>query len=181
MFLETVNAQIKKIGKTQEGVANEMGMSRSTLLRYLTGETRMTDEIASDLSVVIEMPEFTMFFCVAGCKIGRQYCYPLLNNVNLDPVATLTKYRQEAKEFANVMDEMADLLLNKSGADDCTAEEIAHIERMAHEMLDVEHVIETMKKELWRFVNVAGLIAEHNSKCEQKKYVDKKKPGLKIN
>lgn len=180
-MLDIINAAIKKAGLTQEAVAGACGLSRSAFLRKVNGEQQMTPDDAVMVADAVECPELTMLYCASKCEIGKRYCYPVLNNVNLDPVAILTKYRQEAKEFASVMDEMADLLLNKSGADDCTAEEIAHIERMAHEMLDVEHVIETMKKELWKYINVAELIKEHNSKCESKKYFDRKKPGLKIN
>jgi len=68
----------------------------------------------------------------------------------------------------------------KQGAQDCTEAELKELHRCAHEMLDVEHVIETLKLRLWDFLDVSELVRDHNLKCLEKHYVDKEKPELQL-
>ena len=45
-------------------------------------------------------------------------------------------------------------------------------------MLDLEHVIETLKLRLWDFMDISELVKDHNQKCLENRYVDEKRPGL---
>jgi len=95
-------------------------------------------------------------------------------------MAILAKYRQEEREANEALERLAGLMLNKRSGRDCTETELKEIWRWSLEMLDLEHVIETLKLRLWDFLDVAALIREHNLKCLDMRYVDTKKPELHL-
>lgn len=175
---ELIKRARERAGLTQEPVARALHMSTSNYRRYENGELPLTTEIVVKLSKILNCPTLTMVWCRKGCDIGRLYCFDILNNVDLSPTAILSKYRQEEREAHAALDEMLDIVLNKRGAADCTDQELAKLWNAAQEMLDMEHVIETLKLRLWNFLNVRDLVHEHNRKCHQKGYVDMKKPDL---
>lgn len=129
---------------------------------------------------VYKAPAMTMLYCRRECAIGRAYCYEVLNNVDTSPTAILTKYRQENREANEAVENLAVLMLNKRGRQDCTEEELQQIWRWALELLDLEHVIEVLKLRLWDFVDVRQLVEEHNRKCLGKRYYDPRQPELKL-
>jgi len=129
---------------------------------------------------VYKAPAITMLYCRRECAIGRAYCYEVLNNVDTSPTAILTKYRQENREANEAVENLAVLMLNKRGRQDCTEEELQQIWRWALELLDLEHVIEVLKLRLWDFVDVRQLVEEHNRKCLGKRYYDPRQPELKL-
>lgn len=170
----------KRAGLTQEQAAKKMFMTKRSYQAVEYEEREMSPEEVLRVSKVLNCPQLTMVYCKKNCAIGRRYCYSILNNVDLNPTAILTKYRQESKEAAEALDMLADVMLNKKDKDDCTEEELKQIWRWALEMLDEEHVIETFKMELWKFIDVAALIREHELKCLEKRYVDEQKPELQL-
>lgn len=170
----------EKAGLTQETVARSVHMSTSNYRRYETGELPLSTEIVAKLSRILGCPTLTMVWCRSGCDIGRLYCYDILNNVNLNPTAILSKYRQEEREAHEALDLMLNIVINKIRAEDCTEMEMHDLWHCALEMLDLEHVIQTLKLRLWDFCNVADLVAAHNRKCVEKRYVDTKKPALQL-
>jgi hypothetical protein len=94
----------------------------------------------------------------------------VLNNVDTSPTAIITKYRQENQEASVAVEQLALLMLNKTGQDSCTGEELKQIWQLALELLDLQHVIEVMKIRLWDYVDVGDLVKEHNEKCAAKHY-----------
>lgn len=177
---ELIKGARERAGLTQDPVARALHMSTSNYRRYENGELPLNTEIVVKLSKILDCPTLTMVWCRKGCDIGRLYCYELLNNIDLSPMAILAKYRQEEREAHVALDEMLDIVLNKAGAADCTDDELRRLWLAALEMLDVEHVIETLKLRLWDFLNVADLVANHNRKVIERGYVDKHKPELQI-
>jgi len=177
---EIIQQARKRAGLTQEQAAKKMFMGLRQYQRLEYGEQEMTPEEVLRLSKILNCPQLTIVYCKKNCAIGRRYCYSILNNVDLNPTAILTKYRQEAKEAAEALDNLAELMLNKRDKNDCTEEELKQIWRWALEMLDEEHVIETFKMELWKFIDVAALIREHELKCLEKRYYDPRQPDLQL-
>lgn len=163
-----------------EEAAFQLHIAPRTLCKYEAGETLPGPETALAMGQVYKAPALTMLYCRKECAIGRAYCYDVLNNVDTSPVAILTKYRQEAREAAEALERLAEIVLNKQGAQDCTEAELKELHRCAHEMLDVEHVIETLKLRLWDFMDVSELVRDHNLKCQKRRYVDEKKPDLEL-
>jgi hypothetical protein len=120
----------------------------------------------------------TAAYCRYECPIGQKYSYEVLNNVDLSPVAILTKFIDEKQEVDALLNELMVTVLNKNGESDLNLEEKAKLEKATLELLDLEHVIETLKLQLWRFLNIGKLIKKHNEKCKNKGYVDTKKDAL---
>lgn len=166
-------------GMTQEEVARRLYVTKRTYQNIEYGQD-IDPQTAVRLAEVLDCPALTMVYCRKGCAIGKRYCYEVLNNVDLSPMAILAKYRQEEGEAHQALEHMMVLMLNKQGTGDCTEEELAELQRWALEMLDLEHVIETLKLRLWEFIDVAKLIKTHNEKCLEKRYVDPKQPDLKL-
>lgn len=175
---EIIEAAMGKAGITQMDLANRIHKSRSATQRLIYGMQPMTPDDAMNLADAIECPTLTMVYCRQGCVIGKKYGFDLLNNVDLNPTAILAKYRQEEREAHEALDVMLGIVINKKGVADCTDIELSDLWHCALEMLDLEHVIETLKLRLWDFLNVEDLIAEHNKKCRQRGYVDPKKLEL---
>ena len=175
---EIIKGARERIEKTQYTVAKELHMSLSNYRRYETGELPLNTELVVKLSKILNCPTLTAIWCRKGCAIGHVFCFEILNNVDLSPTAILAKYRQEEREAHEALDTMLEIILNKQGAEDCSDEELARLWMAALEMLDLEHVIETLKLRLWDFMDVGELVAEHNRKCKEKRYYDPKKPDL---
>ncbi len=171
----------KKADKTQEQVSREMHLGSVRQYQRLEyGEQEMTPEQAVHLAKILDCHALTMVYCRKHCAVGQRYCYDILNNVDLSPIAILAKYRQEEREAHEALEQLAEIMLNKHGVQDCTEEELKDLWRWALEMLDLEHVIGTLKLRLWDFLDVAALIRDHNLKCLEKRYVDEKKPDLPL-
>lgn len=177
---DIIQAARKRAGLTQEQASRKMFMGLRQYQRLEYGEQEMSPEEAVRLAKVLNCHALTMVYCRKRCAVGKRYCYEVLNNVDLSPTAILTKYRQEAREAAEALEKMADIFLNKRDSQDCTEKELQELWRWALEMLDVEHVIETLKLRLWDFLDVAALVRDHNLKCLEKRYVDTKKPELSL-
>lgn len=177
---EVIQGARKKAGLTQEQVAKQMFLGVRQYQRLEYGEQEMTPEEALRLGDALECRQITMVYCAKMCAIGRRYCYHVLNNVDLSPTAILTKYRQEEREAHEALENMAVLFLNKRGKDDCTDSELQELHRWSLEMLDLEHVIETLKIRLWDFLDVTKLVQEHNTKCIEKRYYDPRQPDLQL-
>lgn len=175
---ELIKGARERVGLTQAMVARALHMSISNYQRYENDALPLNTELVVKLSKILDCPTLTMVWCRKGCDIGMLYCYEILNNVDLSPMAILTKYRQEEREAHEALENMALLFLNKKGAADCSDTELRELYHWSLEMLDLEHVIETLKLRLWDFLDVAELILEHNRKCLDKHYVDTKKPDL---
>lgn len=174
-----IAAARKEAGYSQPELAREMHLSLRAYQYLEYGERELTPEQALQLSRILCRPELTMVYCRKNCAIGRAYCYDILNNVDLSPMAILAKYRQEAREAQEALDNLTELMLNKAGAQDCTQAELSQIRRWTHELLDLEHVVETLKFRLWDFLDVGELVQEHNQKCMDRRYYCNKKPALK--
>ena len=166
-------------GLTQEETAKRMYMTTRNYQNIEYGSP-MSPEQAVRLGEILKCPQITMAYCRRACEVGQRYCYDLLNNVDLSPMAILAKYRQEEHEAHEALEQMMVLMLNKHNASDCTDEELVELWRWSLEMLDLEHVIETLKLRLWDFIPVDKLIAGHNQKCIEKHYVDPAKPELQM-
>lgn len=180
MMRELIKGVRERAGLTQEAVARALHMSTSNYRRYENGDLPLTTVIVVKLSRLLNAPELTMVWCRKGCDIGRQHCFEILNNVDLSPVAVLTKYRQEEQEAHEALSVMLETVLNKRGAADCTDEEMRRLRQATQEFLDVEHVVETLKLRLCAFLDVQKLVQEHNRKCRARGYYDPKKPDLQI-
>lgn len=172
----TIAQARKKQGLTQAELARRLHMSLRSYQLLESGQQALTADQAMRLAGALNAPGLTMAYCRAGCPIGQAYSYELLNNVDLSPTAILVKYRQEAREANDALEKLSDLMLNKRMDQDCSEAEMAEIRRQAHELLDLEHVIETLKLQLWKFLDMGELIREHNQKCLDRHYY---KPALK--
>jgi len=165
---------------TQKYVSGKLFLSVRQYQRLINGEQEMTPEMALRIADILDCPPITMVYCRKYCAIGHRYAFDLLNNVDTSPIAILAKYRMEEQEAHEALNKLVLLFLNKRDKNDCNKDELEELGHWALEMLDLEHVIETLKFRLWDFLNVTELIREHNGKCVIKGYVDEKKPELQL-
>lgn len=177
---EVIQGARKQAGLTQEQAARKMFLGIRQYQRLEYGEQEMSAEEAVRLGDVLECRQLTMVYCAKKCAIGQRYCYKVLNNVDLSPVAILAKYRQEEREAHGALERMAEIMLNKRSATDCTEEELRELWACSLEALDLEHVVETLKLRLWDFLDVRKLVETHNRKCAEKRYYDPKRPELPL-
>lgn len=166
----------RQMGITQKKLAKQMHVSLRSYQLLESGQQALSANQVLRLARTLNAPRLTMIYCREKCPIGQAYSYELLNNVDLSPTAILVKYRQEAREANDALEKLSDLMLNKRTAQDYNDAEMAEIRRQAHELLDLEHVIETLKLQLWKFLDMGELVREHNQKCLDRHYY---KPALK--
>lgn len=160
-------------GLSRARAAEELYICERTLAKIEHGEITPAPEVADRMNEVYGLHHLSMWYCKNECPIGQKYCYEILDNVDLSPMAIFAKYRQESNEAYEALDMLTNLLLNKKDKHNCSEDELNEIRRWGHELLDLEHVIETFKLRLWDFLDVKDLIKEHNEKCFKKGYVKK--------
>jgi transcriptional regulator with XRE-family HTH domain len=163
-----------------EEAAPRLHIATRTLCNYESGASMASPETALAMSREYNSPALTMLYCRKECAIGKAYAYEILNNVDLHPAAIINKYRQENREANEAIEQLAIVMLNKTTRCSCTPEELAQIHRLALELLDLQHVIETLKLRLWDYCEVDQLVKEHNSKCLKKRYYDPGKTDLQL-
>lgn len=173
MYLSARN----EAGMSREAASMALFIGSTSLKDYEHGKTTPPPEVVMRMSQVYKKPEMTAKYCREECPIGQAYCFDILNNVDLSPVAILTKFMDEKAEIDGLLLKLMGIVLNKTCADDFTAEEMAEFKAAVLELLDLEHVIETLKLQVWRFCDVGELVREHNEKCQaQRYYVKDKEP-----
>ena len=168
----------KQAGLSIEEASFRVHIGQRTLCKYEAGETTPPPDVVLKMSEVYKMPQLTAWYCREECAIGQRYCYELLNNVDLSPVAILTKFMDEKSEIDQLLGRLMAVVLNKKSAADFTEQEMEDFKLAVLELLDLEHVIETLKLQIWKFINVAELVKEHNEKCLRQGYVKKEKAPL---
>lgn len=169
----------KRAGLSIEEASFQLHIAPRTLCKYEAGETTPPPEVVLNMGEVYNEPRLTARHCRYKCAIGHRYCYEILDNVDLSPIAILTKFAEEKKEVDQLLGRLLSTVLNKRSRDDLTGDEAKELENDTLELLDLEHVIETMKFALWDFLDIAGLIRKHNDKCIQRGYIKTKKPLAK--
>jgi hypothetical protein len=145
--------------------------SHRTLAKYEAGEITPRDTMVLAMGDAYHDPRLTALYCKRECAIGRRYCYEILNNVDLSPVATLAKFQEEEREVDALLGRLMHMILNRRSGKDLSAQERPQLEADILDLLDIEHTIETLKLEMWDFLDVADLVKRHNAKCKQKGYV----------
>lgn len=163
---------------SRETAAGELHIGARTLADYESGKTVPPPEVVLGMSRLYERPEMTQLYCRHYCSIGAAYSYDVLNAVNLDPASILIKLQTEMAEVQKIFPRMLEIIINKNQRDDFTPEEWSEFEDQLHELLDVEHCIETFKLTLGKWTDMAVMVAAHNQKCQDKKYVIKEKAAF---
>jgi hypothetical protein len=157
--------------KTRKRACLELGIGMKTLQNYEAGVTTCPPDVAVKMGEAYGDPRLTALYCRRECAIGRRYCYEVLNNVDLSPVATLMKFAEERREVDALLDRLAAAVINRRSRESLSGQEIRQLENDMLEFFDLEHVIETLKLEMWDFLDVAGLVKRHNVKCKERGYV----------
>ncbi len=181
---EVIKAARKRAGLTQQEVANQLHITRE-FYNQIENEAIEPDfswaERYGRLAEIINEDNLTMVVCAKKCFIGQKYCYTLLNNVDLSPMAALAKMESKDRQFDQAWNQLRDLMLNKRTVSDFNAEELLAVEECFSVLLDMEHIIETTKQIATMMgFRVSRWVADHNQKMVRKKYVDPKKPELQI-
>lgn len=166
----------KKMSRAE--LASRIGLSPRTIEAYEAGKQIPPADVALAISRECKMPWLTHLYCRKYCPIGQKYSYEVLEGVNLDPQSVILKLAGEFNEARAVLSRMQELVVNKNSREDFSEVEWREFTRCLAEFLDVEHVVECLKISLGYWVDVGELIREHNDKCWQRGYVQKKKTAL---
>lgn len=169
----------KHAGFSLEEAAFRLHVGTRTLAKYEAGETMPPPEVVLAMSRLYQIPWLTQRYCRGNCAIGRAYSYEVLDGVHLDVQSIIISLRQEAEEALAVLADLERLVRNKNGRQDFGEREWQQFTTVFQEWLDLEHNIETLKIALGQWCDVAELVAEHNQKCVERGYVQKKKTALK--
>lgn len=179
MEINTVIREARMARKMSRAeLASRIGLSPRTIEAYEAGKQIPPADVVLAISRECMVPWLTQLYCRECCPIGRKYSYEVLGGVNLDPQSVVLKLVGELEEVRAVLGRMQELLVNKNSREDFSEAEWREFTRCLAEFLDVEHVVECLKISLGYWVDVGELIREHNDKCWQRGYVQKKKTAL---
>jgi transcriptional regulator with XRE-family HTH domain len=162
----------------------EAGLSRraagqALALHPKSIEAYESGRLSPDAAVVLAMAKLygkaclNQQYCRRQCAIGAAYSYEYLNNVDRTPQNILLKLCQAHRDAGEAIGRMLVTIVNKRQADDFSEREKQSFEQGLHELLDLEHTIETLKMELGerQWCDIPQLVSEHNSKCYRQGYV----------
>lgn len=158
----------KEAGMTLEEAAPELYVSRRSLWNYENDHPPNPD-IVIQMAKLYNRPDITNVYCKKHCPIGKKYAYEILDNVDLNLTTILSKLRIEMIEAMEVIDAIISQSIN------CNKTNIQEaFKQNVQEFLDVEHNIEILKIRLHTLTDVEQMISEHNMKCINKNYCNKK-------
>lgn len=150
-------------------------ISTESLGCYERGVREPSPDMVLELSEVYKEPFMTQKYCKYNCSIGKAYSYEILDGLNLDNISNIAlKLLEEHRESQNVLNDVLGLIVNKESEKDFTGTEKDKLKEYVHELLDTEHTIEIFKIALNKFLDMKEVIKEHNEKCIEKGYANKK-------
>ncbi len=163
----------KQSGLCIEEASFQLHIAPRTLCKYEAAETHPGPEVALAMGRVYKAPALTMQYCRRECAIGTAYSYEVLNNVDLSPQNILLKLHQVHQDAGEAIGRLLSTVINKQQHSDFTDGEQQSLEQDLHDLLDLEHTIETLKMELGerQWCDIPQLVSEHNSKCFDRGYV----------
>ncbi|WFA10371.1 helix-turn-helix transcriptional regulator [Tissierella sp. Yu-01] len=148
-----------------------IGISMESLGCYERGVRDPSPSIVVELADIYQEPFLTQRYCKHNCAIGQAYSYEILDSVDMNLSNIALKLLEEHRESHNVLADTLVLITNKTGKKDFTENEINKLKTNIHELLDTEHTIEIFKIALNKFIDMKEIIADHNQKCRDRKYV----------
>ncbi len=169
----------KRQGLSTEEAAFRLHIATRTLVNYESHLRVPPPDVVMEMSREYLMPEMTQRYCRECCPIGQVYSYEVLTTIDMGLAAVMLKLRSELMEVKDVLNTLLDITVNKRTRSDFSDEEWDLYCRGLHELLDVEHNIEILKLSLGQMLGpdpVVALVAEHNQKCRDRGYIDRKKP-----
>lgn len=152
----------------------QIEISTESLGCYERGVRDPSPEMAVELAEIYEAPFLTQRYCKYNCAIGKAYSYEILDNIDLNLSNVALKLLEEHRESHDVLAETLILITNKKSKKDFSQAELKKLKFNVHELLDVEHNIEIFKIALNKFIDMKEMIAEHNQKCIDRKYANKR-------
>ncbi|SMB95524.1 Helix-turn-helix [Desulfonispora thiosulfatigenes DSM 11270] len=161
-------------GFTRKELGKKVGIGDRSIEAYETKVQVPQADIVLEISRICQNPWLTQQYCRWHCSIGKAYSYEILDKVNLDPASVLLKLTGEMAEAQAVLKDMLELAVNKNCQSDFTDQELKEFKKCLHQFLDVEHNIETLKISLGKWIDISGLIQEHNEKCQRNGYTQKR-------
>ncbi|MED0681379.1 hypothetical protein P4T20_19180, partial [Aneurinibacillus thermoaerophilus] len=113
-------------------------------------------------------------YCRTHCAIGRAFNYEILNAVSDDPLHMFEKLEEETEEMLAKIKKTRRVLMNTGQKKSWCESTVETVTDWLREAFDVAHVIQKIKIEFGRFLDIRKLVNEHNKKCEQRGYFKRK-------
>lgn len=161
---------------TQTKLADYMGITVRQYRRLEYGEIPMSPAQANKVADFLGCGAIRDIYCNDWCEIGRRNCLPVLNQINVNPVAVMLKLQYELGTVSNAIEATTMMVLNKKSRDDFTREELEKLGSFAALAVSLQHCLMHVKLILGDFVDVEKIVKAHKTKCSH--LIDKTKPPL---
>lgn len=157
-----------------EEAALRLHVAPRTLSKYEAGHLSPPAEIVLKMACLYQAPILTLQHCRCQCSIGSAYSYEILHGINTDPTTVMLKLREELIEATEALNKMLVLVVNKNSRDDFTPAEWSVFEHGLQEQHDCAHTISVLQIAVAHWCDTTEQIAQHNLKCQQRGYTQKK-------
>ena len=169
----------KQAGIGTDEAALMLNLAPRTLSKYEAGDTSPPSEVVLAMAKAYGASLLTLHHCRHQCAIGSAYSFEILDGVNMDPATVLLKVLEEMSEAQDAIHGMLRAVVNKNRREDFAPREWATLINGLHELIDYEHTVEILKVALSGWCDISEVIAQHNLKCQQRGYTEKKKTASK--
>ncbi len=161
-------------GLSRRAAGEALALHPKSIEAYESGRLAPAPAVVMAMAKLYARPYLNQRYCRRVCAIGAAYSYEYLNKVDRSIQNILLKLYQEHREAGEAIQRLLITFINKQQASDFTDGEQGGFERDLHELLDLEHTIETLKMELGerQWCDIPKLVSEHNSKCYARGYVN---------
>ncbi len=167
-------------GLSRRAAGEALALHPKSIEAYESGHHAPAPAVVMAMAKLYGQPCLNQRYCRCECAIGASYSYEMLNNVDRSPQNILLKLHQVHREAGEAIGRMLSTVINKQQACDFTDGEQRSIKRDLHDLMDLEHTIETLKMELGerQWCDIPQLVSEHNSKCFDRGYVVHRAHGV---
>ena len=157
-----------------EEAALRLHVAPRTLSKYEAGDLCPPAETVLKMINLYKAPLLTLHHCRCQCAIGRAFSYEILHGINADPASVMLKLREEMQEATDALSKMLLLVVNKNGREDFSTEEWSVFEKGLQQQHDCAHNIQILLVALAHWQSMPESVAQHNLKCQQRGYTQKK-------
>ncbi len=171
-----------EVDSTQASVASRLAIAVREYQRLENGEKSITDEDADRVAAILDCDALRDVYCFEQCSIGKRRGLPVLNGINMFPVAVMLKLQQEVQDVTELLHPATMFLLNKKSRSDLSGDETRQLKEFAARSIRLTHCLMHVRLMLSGYMDMVPIIQEHRERCRAKGYINKNLPPVpKVN
>ena len=128
-----IQKERKKEGLSQQQLANQIGIDRTTLSKYVNGRSRIPDHILESIANILDSPIIQIM--VRGTTVNNI----IFDQIHTDFYVSAQKYLEEMEELKEKIQEVMRFAYNLESIDDLSEEQLEKFNEMLDENEDVNH------------------------------------------